>query len=201
MSQDILDPGQNPPGSVRGNIMNQVTETPVVLFPLPPVDLAGTREKYIGSIATEYGAGRDYARALIQILGTAWITMPHDQKGPEGDAMRAERDTLYKGLREAGHKNPSVKWKQVKDHADSILADIARAESGESEGEGEGESEGKGGAKHTRTTQLMLVEELTALFKRCKKDESKRLLNAQQQECFTHITSALRSLGVETSML
>lgn len=181
--------------------MNQVTiETPVVLFPLPPVDLAGTRDKYIGSIDTEYGAGKDYARALIQTLGTAWITMAHDQKGPEGDAMRAERDTLYKGLRDRNHKNPSTKWKQVKNHAENILAEIARAESGEPEGE-EGEGESKGEAKHIRSTQLMLVQELTALFKRCKKDDSKRLLSAQQQECFTHITSALRALGVETSML
>ena len=133
------------------------------------------------------------------VLGVSWITMPHDQKGPEGDAMRTERDELYKLLRARNHSNPSVKWKQIKDHANDILAEQAKAEA-KARGEAVVEIEApKGGAKHNRSTQLTLIEDLTTLWKRCKR-ESKTLTDAQRK-AHMHIGSALSDLGVDVSML
>ena len=108
--------------------------------------------------------------------------------------MRTERDALYSALRDAKHSNPSVKWKQIKGYA----ADLVRAELGESE-ESESEGEGSGKAKHTRSTQLRLIEDLTSLFKLCKRE--KKDLTPAQSEAWTHITSALDALGVDTSQL
>lgn len=165
-------------------------------------DVVESRAGFVDSLGKVYGAGRKYAAVLVAFFrakghGDGWMVIPHDYKGPEGDAMRAERDALYKDLRAAGHSNPSVKWSQIKGYA----VDLVTAEStpeGETEGEGEGEAEG-GSAKHTRTMQLRLVEDLTTLHKACKR-ESKNLTE-QQRQASVHIASALASLGVDTSIL
>ena len=108
---------------------NNVTLTQeTTIVELPKVDISKLREAFANvDNEADIKAG-EYAAGLIQTLGVAWITMPHDQKGPEGDAMRAERDELYKLLRARNHSNPSVKWKQIKDHANDILAEQAKAE-------------------------------------------------------------------------
>lgn len=161
-----------------------------------PEQVSEARGAFVGALSSSYGAGRTYAAVLVGLLGTAWITMPHDQKGAEGDAMRKERDALYADLKAAGHSNPSVKWKQIKGYA----AELVKAESGEGDGEAaDGEGESTGGAKHTRTTQLRLIEELTTLYKLCKR-EAKTLTN-EQNAAFTHITSALAALKVDLTTL
>ena len=113
--------------------------------------------------------------------------------------MRTERDALYAALRALPipHSNPSVKWKQIKDHARSILAEQAKAEGGE-DAEGEGEAEGSGSAKHTRTLQLRLIEDLTTLYKACKKEKAR---TEQQSKAMLHIAAALADLGVDISKL
>ena len=161
-----------------------------------PEMVTEARGEFVGALSSTYGAGRRFAAVLIGLLGTEWITMAHDAKGEAGDAMRVQRDALYTDLRNAGHTNPSVKWKQIKGYA----ADLIRAESGEGEGESaEGEGEGEGKAKHTRTPQLRLIEDLTALHKMCKR-ESKTLTEGQRKASL-HIAAALGDLGVDVSKL
>ena len=157
-----------------------------------PEQVTTARDEFVGALSSSYGAGRRYAAVLVGLLGTAWITMPHDQKGAEGDAMRAERDALYACLKAAGHSNPSVKWKQIKGYALELTA--------EPEGEGEeGEGEGSGKAKHTRTTQLRLIEELTALHKLCKREA--KTLTEPQRKASLHISAALADMGVDLTKL
>ena len=109
---------------------NNVTLTQeTTIVELPKVDIGKLREAFANvDNEADIKAG-EYAAGLIQTLGVAWITMPHDQKGPEGDAMRAERDALYALLRarKNPHKNPSVKWSQIKKHATAMLAEQARS--------------------------------------------------------------------------
>lgn len=159
-----------------------------------PEMVTKARGEFVGALSSTYGAGRRFAAVLIAALGTEWVTMAHDAKGEAGDAMRVERDALYADLRAAGHSNPSVKWKQIKGYASELLA----AEDGEGEGE-DGEGEGKGSAKHTRTPQLRLIEDLTALHKMCKR-EGNKLTNAQVKASL-HISAALGDLGVDVSKL
>ena len=181
---------------------NNITLTQeTTIVELPKVDIGKLREAFANvDNEADIKAG-EYAAGLIQTLGVAWITMPHDQKGPEGDAMRAERDALYALLRarKNPHKNPSVKWSQIKKHATTILAEQAKAEAlarGEAVPE---DNEPKGGAKHNRSTQLTLIEDLTTLWKRCKR-ESKTLTDAQRKAQL-HIGAALSDLGVDVNML
>jgi len=164
-----------------------------------PAELTESRDGFAQASGHVYGAGRKYAANLLGFLGTAWIELAHDAKGAEGDAMRTERDALYAALRALPipHSNPSVKWKQIKDHARSILAEQAKAEGGE-DAEGEGEAEGSGNGKHTRTLQLRLIEDLTTLFKACKKEKAR---TQAQTDAMSHISGALSALGVDLGKL
>lgn len=168
-----------------------------------PEQVTESRAAFVGALSSAYGAGRTYAGDLLAWFdslgfGVAWITMAHDHKGADGDAMRAERDTLYKGLKDAGHTNPSVKWKQIKDHAQSILAEQAKAER-MAAGEPEPEAEPSGNAKSVRSTQLRLIEDLTALYKHCKTNAQK--LTEPQRKAQLHIGAALADLSVDLSTL
>jgi len=164
----------------------------VVTIPnnVTPEQVEKARGAFVDSLSSNYGAGRVYAATLVGLLGTAWITMPHDQKGAEGNEMRAERDALYAALKAAGHTNPSVKWKQIKGYAAELTADPADAAETETEGSGK---------KTTRSTQLRLIEDLTALHKHCK-SKAKELTEAQRKAAL-HIDAALSDLGVELSTI
>ena len=158
-------------------------------------------DAFVNASGVAYGAGRTFAANLLGFLGTEWIDMAHDAKGEAGDKMRAQRDKMYAKLRALPipHSNPSVKWKQIKDHARSILAEQEKAER-EAAGEPEPEaSEGSGKAKHTRSPQLRYVEDLTGLYKMGKREA--KTLTAAQQKVHTLVTAALSELGVDISQL
>lgn len=181
--------------------MSQVTVTAPMSVSANRV--AKSRAVYVEFLGKIYGAGKQYATDLLEYFtdagfGTEWLDMAHDAKGPSGDAMRTERDALYEDLRKAGHSNPSVKWKQIKDHARAILAEQNPAPEGEGEGEGEDEGEG-GNTKHTRSMQLRLIQDLCTLHKACKREA--RTLTEQQRQASVHIASALTALGVDLNGL
>lgn len=178
--------------------MSQVTVTVTVPASADAREVTAARTAFVDTLTSNYGAGRKYAATLVGFFraagfGDDWLTMAHDAKGEAGDAMRTERDALYAGLKGAGHSNPSVKWKQIKGYA----LDLIKAEAGEDDTDEA--SEGEGNAKHTRSPQLRMVEDLTALYKMCKR-ESKTLTDAQRKASL-HIGAALADLGVDISTL
>ena len=154
--------------------------------------LVEAREGFVGAVGAEYGAARLDAGELMAQFGEVWIDASHDAPGADMDAFRIERAELYKGLKAAGHSNPSVKLKQIKDHARSLLAAHnagLMGEDGEAVGEGEGEGAGK---KERRSVQLRMVEELIDLYKFAKRS----VLNEQQAAAYRSIAHALECLGV-----
>ena len=157
----------------------------------PAQTLVAAREGFVNAVGAEYGAGKVYAQTLVAEFGSVWIDAAHDAPGADMDLFRVERAELYKGLKSAGHSNPSVNLKQIKDHARAILARDAAVD-GEGEGAGEGEGEAGGEKKERRSVQLRMVEELVALYKFAKKS----VLNEAQANAFRSITQALRDLGV-----
>lgn len=165
----------------------EVTVTPVAVT---IETLAQARDAYVRIVGSEYGAGKIYAQFLINEFGIEWIEAAHDAPGAEMDRFRVERSELYKGLKAVGHSNPSVKLKQVKDHARNILKSLEAPAEGES-AEGEGESAGK---REVRSVQVRMIEELLALYKFCKK----AVLDEKQSASFRSIGQALRDLGVNT---
>jgi len=155
----------------------------------PAQTLVEAREGFIGAVGAEYGAAKLYAAELMAQFGETWIDAAHDAPGADMDAFRVERAELYKGLKAAGHSNPSVKLKQIKDHARAILKREAAVDGEDGEGAGEGEA---GEKKERRSVQLRMVEELVALYKFAKKS----VLNEAQANAFRSIAQALRDLGV-----
>jgi hypothetical protein len=187
------------PGGFPGLFLGSFAMTNVIVT-VPDVadvsDVAESRNGFVASLGVVYGAGKEYAATLIAYFrtkgyGEEWLTMAHDQKGASGDAMREERDALYAALRAGKHSNPSVKWKQIKDHA----ADLLKIESGEPEES----TEQSTGNKETRSIQLRMVEDLTGLYKMGKREKLK--LTPAQAQAHTHIASALNAIGVDISQL
>jgi hypothetical protein len=157
----------------------------------PAQTLVEAREGFIGAVGAEYGAAKVYAGELMAQFGSVWVDAAHDAPGADMDLFRVERAELYKGLKAAGHSNPSVKLKQIKDHARAILARESAVDGEDGEGAGEGEGAG-GEKKERRSVQLRMVEELIALYKFAKRS----VLNEAQANAFRMIGQALRDLGV-----
>ena len=159
------------------------------------------------TVKRKYGATKALASHLCNELASftvydanmssivvEWFDVEHNDTReaakPTLEVAQAFRDSL----RKAGHKNPSVEWKRVRDEGRNHTRALAIA-SGELV-EGEGESNG---ANTKRGLNLRLIEELTKLYKACKKDE--KVLSDEQSSALVFITSALDALHVDPSMI
>lgn len=164
--------------------------------------LATCRTAVADTIKREYGAVREYAEALTQYFPSNWYMYEHNDKSEAAKGILAEAGKFRKALREAGHKNPSVVWTRVRNEGRKLIEGEPEAASGEGDGEGDGEGEGdKAGAKEARSLSLRLIEELSTLFKACKREADKNNLDAKQSQAQTHIASALQALGVDLTMV
>lgn len=133
----------------------------------------------------QYGAIQRYAEELCNYLPDMWYDVEHNSLKEEDKPVLAEAKAFRAALKAAGHSNPSVMWTRVRNAGRVHM-----------EGEpAEGESKG---AKPQRSFQLRLIEDLTALYKAGKREES---LSTPQQNAMTHIASALAALGVDINAL
>jgi len=105
--------------------------------------------------------------------------------------VHAEKKELFKALNAAKHSNPSTVWARVRKYAQEYIEGVPEKTEGEAEGS-------KVGARHTRSLNLRLVEELSTLFKACKNADS---LSDKERQAHTHITSALLALGVDVNTI
>ena len=161
--------------------------------------LATCRTAVADTIKREYGAVREYAVALTEYFPSDWYMYEHNDKSEAAKGILAEAGKFRKALREAGHANPSVVWTRVRNEGRKLIEGEPEAASGEGES-GEGETE-KAGAKEVRSLSLRLIEELSTLFKACKREADKNNLDAKQSQAQTHIASALAALGMDLTMV
>ena len=153
------------------------------------------RNKVVTQYESTYGANVEYAKTLNQQWDSFdWFDLKHNDTSAEGKAVKAEGDTFRKGIKN-WHSNPSVAWKQIRDHA---RADRYGKPVVASEVEGSGEGEGSGDAKHNRSPELRNMEELITLFKFNRRQES---LSPKLQKVQGHIASALIEMGVDLNMI
>jgi hypothetical protein len=155
------------------------------------------RAKVIGQYESTYGANVDYARLLNENWAFDWFDLKHNDSSEEGKSVKAEGDKFRKGIKD-WHSNPSVAWKQIRDHAraDRYGKPVVDSVEG-AEGE-EGETESSGGANHNRSPELRNLEELITLFKFNRRQES---LSPKLQKVQAHIASALIEMGVDLNMI
>lgn len=150
---------------------------------LAPSNIVTLRANVADAVKRQYGATREYAIALCEFLPAEWYDVEHNSLREQDKPVLAEAKAFRDTLKAAGHSNPSVMWTRVREAARLHV---------------HGPTEESKGAKPQRSLQLRLIEELSALFKACKREES---LSTQQQNAVTGIVSALTALGVDVSTL
>ena len=155
------------------------------------------RAKVIGQYESTYGANVDYARLLNENWAFDWFDLKHNDSSDQGKSVKAEGDKFRSGIK-GWHSNPSVAWKQIRDHArtDRYGKPVVGAEGASTEGEGEGE--GSDNAKHNRSPELRNIEELIVLFKFNRRQVA---LSPKLQKVQAHISSALIEMGVDLNMI
>jgi len=154
------------------------------------VSLESLRQGVADAVKRAYGAERDYAEKLCEVLPVEWYLVEHNDKGEDAKQVHAEKKALFKALNEAEHTNPSTVWARVRKYAQEHIE-------GKPE-KTEGSTDTSVGARHNRSLNLRLIEELSTLFKACKNAES---LSDREQDAQTYITSALIALGVDTGAI
>jgi hypothetical protein len=162
--------------------MNSITN--IVSPSAPSVnDIVELRDAVGDTVKRQYGAVKVYAVALCAFLPKFWYDVEHSDVTDEAKPTLAEATAFRDSLRKAGHKNPSVMWTRVRNEGRAHV---------------EGVSEDTKGKKETRSFQRRIVEDLTALYRAGKREES---LSTQQQQAMTHIASALTAMGVDLALI
>lgn len=159
--------------------------------------IAALRQGVADAVVRAYGAERSYAEALCNVLPAEWYLVEHSDKGDNAKLVHAEKKELFKALNTAKHSNPSTVWARVRKYAQEYIEGVPEKTEGTEGTEGEAETS-KVGARHTRSLNLRLVEELSLLFKACKNADS---LSDKEAQAHTHITSALLALGVDPNTI
>jgi hypothetical protein len=154
------------------------------------LSLSDLRQGVADAVKRAYGAERDYAQKLCEVLPVEWYLVEHNDKGEDAKQVHAEKKALFKALNEAEHTNPSTVWARVRKYAQEHIEGTPEKT--------EGSTDTSVGARHNRSLNLRLIEELSTLFKACKNAES---LSDREQDAQTYITSALIALGVDTGAI
>ena len=144
-----------------------------------------------------YGAKVAYAGLLNQKWASFdWFELQHNDSSDEGKAVRKEKEAFYEVLKGEQHSNPHKIWGDIRKYAktDRYGKPVVDGE----QGEGEGGEQGSDNAKHNRSPQLRNLEELTALFKFNRRQDS---LSDELKQCQAYIAKALESLGVDIGMI
>ena len=150
-----------------------------------PANIVELRNAVGDALKRQYGATREYAVALCEFLPESWFEVEHNSLKEEDKPVLAEAKAFRAALKAAGHSNPSVMWTRVREAGRVHMHGAPE----------EGESKG---AKPQRSLQLRLIEDLSALWKACQREEGK---STAQQNAQTSITTALAALGIDTATL
>ena len=153
------------------------------------------RQGAIDAQASTYGANVEYAGALNLKFEFDWFELQHNDSSDEGKAVRKEKTLFFDGLKEIGHSNPSKVWKDVRDYGKENR--YGKPVMPTAEG-ADGETESEGDAKHNRSPELRNMEELLALYKFNRRQESlsPKITKVQQK-----IGEALQEMGVDLHMI
>ena len=165
-------------------------ETTVTSVTVADSLIESLRQEVANAVVRAYGAERNYAETLCNVLPVEWYLVEHSDKGEDAKKVHAEKKALFAVLKKAEHTNPSTVWARVRKYAQEHIEGVPEKT--------EGSSDTSVGARHTRSLNLRLVEELSTLYKACKNAES---MSDKERQAHTHITSALIALGVDVATI
>jgi len=157
------------------------------------LSLSDLRNNVAEAVVRAYGAEREYAIKVCEVLPFAWYLVEHNDKGDEAKLVHAEKKELFKVLNSAKHSNPSTVWARVRKYAQEYMEPKTPDADGVI-----APTDAPVGARQNRSLTLRLVEELTTLYKACKNADS---LSDKERQAHTHITSALIAMGVDVATI
>lgn len=137
--------------------------------------LVAAREAAADALVRGYGATKAYAGELTDNFGVGWYESDADDAVKAGVA--AEKKAFYALLKAGGHSNPSVAWGRVVKEAKAMDSDPE-----------------EGGANHTRSLTLRLIEELSKLHKAGMKSDTK---GDKEVRALAYVAGALVEMGVD----
>ncbi len=143
-----------------------------------------------------YGAKVAYAKLLNQKWSDFdWFELQHNDSSDQGKAVRKEKEEFYGVMKGEKHSNPHKIWGDIRGYAkeDRYGKPVVTTTTEGAEG-----SEGSDNAKHNRSPELRNLEELTALFKFNRRQDS---LSDKVKQCQAYIAKGLESLGVDIAMI
>jgi hypothetical protein len=158
------------------------------------LSLSDLRNNVAEAVVRAYGAERDYAIKVCEVLPFAWYLVEHNDKGEEAKLVHTEKKELFKVLNAAKHSNPSTVWARVRKYAQEHM----EPKKPTAEGETPTAETSSVGARQNRSLTLRLIEELTTLYKACKNADS---LSDKERQAHTHITSALIAMGIDVATI
>ena len=146
------------------------------------------------AVGRAYGADRDYAKALNNLLAAKWYDEDADSITDLGKVVKAEKKLYFKALKAyaPNHSNPSTNWKRIRKYArEEIEGKPVKDEGAEGEG---GEGEGEGGDTRIAPLQDRLIGFLHSAYKAYHRDEAP---NQACRDSIGSIKAALLSLGMD----
>lgn len=159
--------------------------------------IAEARKQVAEALRGGFGAQKRYASLLNQKFQYDWFEVKHNDVTDEGKAVRKEKEAFQAELKSIGHSNPYKIWGDVRNYArlERYPVEVKTDDEGNPITEVD---EGKSGANHNRSPMLRNIEELTALWKFNKRQDS---LPDNLAKANVKIGEALQALGVNLSLI
>ena len=145
-------------------------------------ELAVIIDEMVAAEAQSYGSHIRIAAKLNSLMPDFnWFDINHQEVSDNATAMKPHWKAVYDGFKRAGHTNPSVPGKRIRDYARNLRAGLAP--NGKTLADGSalpnnvtpnGEGEGANPAK--RSDKLAAIEDGTKLYKRMAKSDNATLV-------------------------
>jgi hypothetical protein len=145
------------------------------------------RDKAVKANGATASSERNYATTLNANFVPDWFTFEANDVSDMGKIVKAEKEKLYKGLHESHHNgkhpNPSTVWARVRKYGSEAQYGV----------------EETSGAKHGKSPDLRITDDLVPLYKFLKRQDS---LSDKQSIVLMYVGSALsEGMGMDLSLI
>jgi hypothetical protein len=149
------------------------------------IDLA--RNNAVEKNGATASAERNYATTMNANFVPDWFTYEATDLSDIGKIVKAEKEKLYKGLHESHHNgkhpNPSTVWARIRKYGSEAQYGV----------------EESSGAKHGKSPDLRITDDLVPLYKFLKRQDS---LSDKQSIVLMYVGSALsEGMGMDLALI
>lgn len=137
------------------------------------IPLADILNDMVTATQSIYGSHIRIAAKFNDLMDFPWFDVEANEKGDYADRLKPHKTDLFAAFKLAGHSNPSVPFKRIRDYARNLANGLSP--NGKTNLDGDPvEGEGEGPVK--RSDRLFAAEESIKLWKRMAKSEDAELV-------------------------